>query len=229
MVYVRDEGNPDLFITLTCNAKWREFRENLFRYQKAQDRYDLVARVFKRKVDRLLDFFVKGRGFGKVKCYVYAIEWQKRGLPHVHLLIWFRNRIRPEQIDQFVCAEIPDPVTDPVLYGIVTKHMVHGPCGAGFPNSPCMDGQNCTKRYPRPFCNQTVQDGEGYPRYRRRSPRDGGHTKAIHKRRNKVRYVLDNWNIVPYNPTLCRMFDAHVNVEFVHSVKVSIFGLSISF
>ena len=46
---------------------------------------------------------------------MYSIEWQKRGLPHAHILIWLVKRIQPDQIDYIICAEIPDPETDPDL------------------------------------------------------------------------------------------------------------------
>ena len=56
------------------------------------------------------------------------IEFQKRCLPHIHLLVWLKNTIRPDDIDNFVSAEIPDPDTDQELHQMVLKHMIHGPC-----------------------------------------------------------------------------------------------------
>ncbi|GFW80473.1 helitron_like_N domain-containing protein [Trichonephila clavipes] len=38
---VRDFGKPDLFLTFTCNPKWKEIKDNLF-----PDHPDLVARIF---------------------------------------------------------------------------------------------------------------------------------------------------------------------------------------
>ncbi|GBP03678.1 hypothetical protein EVAR_2424_1 [Eumeta japonica] len=70
---------------------------------------------------------------------MYTIEWQKRGLPHVHLLVWLVNKIRPNQIDSVISAELPVKEEDPVLFKIVNKHMVHGPCGALNRNSPLHD------------------------------------------------------------------------------------------
>ncbi len=51
MAIVRKLGKPDLFITITCNPKWREIQEQLLPGQAALDRPDLVDRVFKLKVD----------------------------------------------------------------------------------------------------------------------------------------------------------------------------------
>ncbi|GBP29212.1 ATP-dependent DNA helicase pif1 [Eumeta japonica] len=81
---------------------------------------------------------------------MYSVEWQKRGLPHAHILIWLLNKLHSNEVDDIISAEIPDPVTDPRLHDIVTTQMVHGPCGALNPLSPCMADGKCTKRYPRP-------------------------------------------------------------------------------
>lgn len=38
-----------------------------------------------------------------------AAKWQKRGLPHAHLLIWLCTKINATAIDRIISAEIPDP------------------------------------------------------------------------------------------------------------------------
>ena len=87
MAYVRRMGRADLFITFTTNPKWTEIIENLLAGQDPQDRPDIVARVFRQKIKKLMDFLKKG-GFGKLRAYLYSIEYQKRGLPHAHILTW---------------------------------------------------------------------------------------------------------------------------------------------
>ncbi|GFY35468.1 ATP-dependent DNA helicase [Trichonephila clavipes] len=44
----------------------------------------------------------------------------------------------PNLVDEVISAEIPNPETDQKLYDTVTKNMIHGPCGALNPSSPCM-------------------------------------------------------------------------------------------
>ncbi|GBP46227.1 hypothetical protein EVAR_82226_1 [Eumeta japonica] len=110
---------------------------------------------------------------------MYSVEWQKRGLPHAHILIWLLNKLHSNEVDDIISAEIPDPVTDPRLHDIVTTQMVHGPCGALNPLSPCMADGKCTKRYPRPLVAETVTGNDGYPVYRRRSKEDNGRTIKV--------------------------------------------------
>ncbi|GFS51571.1 helitron_like_N domain-containing protein [Trichonephila clavipes] len=77
---------------------------------------------------------------------MYSIEWHKRNLPHLHLLLWLMEKLCPTQIDEVISAEIPNPEIDRKLYDIVTKDMIHGPCGARNPSSPCMkEGKNVPK------------------------------------------------------------------------------------
>ncbi|GBP16800.1 ATP-dependent DNA helicase pif1 [Eumeta japonica] len=148
---------------------------------------------------------------------MYSVEWQKRGLPHAHILIWLLNKLHSNEVDDIISAEIPDPVTDPRLHDIVTTQMVHGPCGALNPLSPCMADGKCTKRYPRPLVAETVTGNDGYPVYRRRSKEDNGRTIKVKVQNQEIE--IGNEFIVPYCPLLSRIFETHANVESCHSAK----------
>lgn len=83
---------------------------------------------------------------------MYVVEFQKHGLPHVHMLIWLDNASREKlksNVDNFVSAEIPDPFTDPVGYAAVKSFMMHGPCGMEFPKCACMQKNKCSRHYPK--------------------------------------------------------------------------------
>lgn len=95
--------------------------------------------------------------------------------------------------------------------------MIHGPCGAIDPQSPCMVDGKCPKRYPRNLTNETITGNDGYPLYRRRSPDDGGKTITVKVNGND--FVVDNSWIVPYSSLLSKTFKAHCNVEYCNSVK----------
>lgn len=71
MAICRWTGYPDLFITFTCNPKWPELTTFLDTLnQKAEDRPDLVSRIFKIKLDKLIREIKKGRIFGKTRAGV---------------------------------------------------------------------------------------------------------------------------------------------------------------
>ncbi|XP_075125698.1 uncharacterized protein LOC142198565 [Leptodactylus fuscus] len=217
--YVRNYGRPDLFITFTCNSTWPEITRELMPGQQATDRHDLIARVFKIKVQKLVALLTKGQIFGETQCFMYSIEWQKRGLPHVHLLLWLKKKLRPNQIDDIISAEIPNANIDRQLYDTVVKNMIHGPCGALNMSSPCMKDRKCTKKYPRPLLKDTQTNENGYPLYRRRAPDDGGHTTTLTIRGTTQNVTVDNKWVVPYSPLLTKIFNAHINVEFCNSVQ----------
>ena len=87
MAICREYHNPDFFITMTCNRHWEEIKQELRKGESAKDRPDLVARVFKQKKDQLLKDINSSKVFGKVPAVLWVIEFQKWGLPHVHILV----------------------------------------------------------------------------------------------------------------------------------------------
>lgn len=215
MAICRTYGNPDIFMTFTCNPKWKEIQEALKKIpgQKSEDRPDLAARVFKIKVDRLMKYLRKKNYFGRMLAGLYTIEFQKRGLPHAHILIWLHENDRhptPEQIDKIISARIPDFNVDPNGFRVVSQFMVHGPCGEAQPNSPCMVDGKCSKHFPKKFSEYTTVDEEGFPIYKR--PDDGSFVV-----RNGVK--LDNRYVVPHNLDLVVKFDAHINVEWCNKAR----------
>lgn len=152
--------------------------------------------------------------FGKTIAHFKVIEFQKRGLPHAHILLILDPSCRPRcprDYDQIVSAEIPDPDLHPAAYETVTRLMMHGPCGETFPQAPCMVNGRCSKGYPRDFIEETNDAISGYPNYRR--PNNG--------RRYRVSssVYLDNRWVVPYNIVLCTKYNAHINVEICSTIN----------
>ena len=78
---------PDLFLTMTANPKWPEITQNLFPGQIATDCPDIVSQVFEQKKKALIKLIDKGF-FGAIVAHIHTIEFEKRGLPHIHLLIF---------------------------------------------------------------------------------------------------------------------------------------------
>ena len=101
---------------------------------------------------------------------LYVVEFQKRGLPHIHSLVWLKadtDDPTPSTINSYISAEIPDFREDALGYALVEEFMVHGPCGHYNPQSPCMKDGVCSKHYPKEFNEETTIDGLGFPVYRR--------------------------------------------------------------
>ncbi|KAI7944195.1 hypothetical protein MJO28_011723, partial [Puccinia striiformis f. sp. tritici] len=158
MALVQTMGKPNLFITVTCNPEWTEIRNNLLPGQSAQDRPDMVTRVFNARLKKICDELYKDGIFGKTVGRTHVIEFQKRGLPHAHILVILESRYIPrttEDIDQIVRAEIPNQTTEPYLYQAVSRHMIHGPCEPYNTNAPCMVNGVCSKKFPKAFCPET--------------------------------------------------------------------------
>ncbi|XP_065664680.1 uncharacterized protein LOC136086314 [Hydra vulgaris] len=95
--------------------------------QTANDRPDLVNRVFKLKFNNLLNDIFK-HAFREVVTYVHVIEFLIRGLPHVHNLLHFANDDKLEtahDINNLISAEVPGPIVNRDLYNVVKTCMIH--------------------------------------------------------------------------------------------------------
>src|SRR5439155_27208386 len=96
MAIVRVFGKPDLFITITCNPKWPEIQNALLSGQTAQDRSELISCVFNMKLKAIFKDILKENIFGNVLAYLYTIEFQKRELPHAHVLFILAHPYKPK-------------------------------------------------------------------------------------------------------------------------------------
>ena len=179
------------------------------------DRPDLICRVFKMKFDEFMKDLTKGNVFGNITAHIHVIEFQKRGLPHAHILPILSSEDRPrttDDYDKFVCAMLPDKVVNPILYKNVTSFMLHGPCGALHPNSPCMKDGKCKFGYPKPFANETTEPTKK--------------VNLLYKREDDERtfvnedtgFEYDNRNVVPYNEYLIQKYQCHINVEICSNI-----------
>ncbi|GJR50095.1 DNA helicase [Tanacetum coccineum] len=174
----------------------------------ASDRADVVCWVFEQKIQALIAFLKEERIFGDVTGVLYTVEFQKRGLPQCHTLLWVdsASRIRiAEDVDRFISVELPDPRIDLEGYSVVSELMMHGPCGAVSLKDPCMKGDKCSKNFPKTFNQKTFFDENGHVHYRRRDT-------SVSATRNK--FQLDNSYVVLYNRDLLLAFRAHINVEY---------------
>ncbi|XP_074374440.1 uncharacterized protein LOC141714843 [Apium graveolens] len=211
----RTLGHPSLFLTMTTNTKWPEIQRILKHMPGVDvaDAPDVVARIFKMKVDQLMDMIKKKNCFGRCIGVMHVIEFQKRGLPHTHILIWLHHDDRPkttEQIDKMVSAEISDPEIDPVGYNVMSNYMIHRSCGPDYTKSLCMVKGNFIKHFPKRYNSHTFFNECGFPIYKRRRTGITINKKGVN---------LDNRFVVPFNRDLLVHFQCHMNLEICNNSR----------
>ncbi|KAK4381611.1 hypothetical protein Sango_2950800 [Sesamum angolense] len=106
MAICRTIGTPDFFITFTCNPNWPKISQVLQRLpgQRTEDRPYIIARIFRMKHKQLMKLLREKKFFGDV----LAADQDKP--------------VTPEDIDEFICAEIPNKNVDPLAYETVERH-----------------------------------------------------------------------------------------------------------
>ena len=143
------QGELGDFSELDWNAKCDILRSNPI----------TVMRMFEKRVDALMSNLIlsPAQPIGEVEDYFYRVEFQARGSPHIHMLVWIKNAPVFEKdsdstvcsfIDRYITCTMPDPATDPELNKIVSEVQVHSrnhsksckkgnvACRFGFPRLP---------------------------------------------------------------------------------------------
>jgi len=156
---------------------------------------------------------------GRCDGYLSVREFQKRGIPHVHNIIFLHKddaQRSAQEYGRWIFAEIP-PETAPALQKLVLETNIHGPCGTQNRTSPCMKDGKCSKFYPKTFVLSTT-DGDGsYPENRRRSPEAECQTATV-SRAGRTFTVENSW-VMLYLPQQTLQLSCHVNVEIVSGVS----------
>ena len=162
---------------------------------------------------------------------MYTIEFKKRGLPHMHLLLIMNPEDRihnPEEIDDLISAEIPN-TDDPELREFVLKWMIHNPCGVDLnPDATCMVNKNgklqCRFGFPFHFKEVTSLVDDEKTKYRCRydtkldqnNREEFLHELAVYRKdKDNRRVTRDNRHVATYNGYLLKKFKCHINVEYV--------------
>ena len=218
---VRELGRPSMFVTMTCNPRWPEIVNALPGNGRAEDHPVIVARVFKLKLKELMQDLLERHVLGKVVAIISVIEFQYRGLPHVHILLILSaedSHMNVDVIDEVCCAEIPPDDGSPERAELRTKilaHMIHNDCEANPRACMCCErAGRCRWGFPKPHAPATTwTEGELYPRLRRRAPAPGDLPIMQGNRR------LDNRWVATYNAWLLNKYDCHLNVEVCASIE----------
>ena len=124
---------------------------------------------------------LKNHVFGRYTGYIYIIEYQKRGLPHIYLLLFLRRDaifLTPNLVNEVICVELLDLLWDLTgeLIAVVTSQISHGLYSLNNnPKAPYI-ARNipivllaCQKRFPKVFMAIIIIRENKYPEYRRRN------------------------------------------------------------
>ncbi len=157
MAFLRNLGEPTWFITLSArDLEWPDMINALLyakhsnyskrslnkfvsqvsnldfkaRSKLLHDHPVVAARQFSRRFNALMKYLKKNDKIlgGKIIDYWYRVEFQKRGSPHIHMLVWIKDAPAfntPEGvqfIDNICTCNIP---TDPKLRDLVLKLQTH--------------------------------------------------------------------------------------------------------
>lgn len=192
---VEKYGNPNLFITMSFNPYWT----------KTDLTPRLVNDTFEKNLKTLLDDLKNGIPFGAIKAYFYTIEFQKNGRPHAHILVILKDKwTTPGQVNNYICAEIPDKNTDSEFYETFKNlsTMIHI-CDA---NPKCGEGKcGSFDPYPKKFkCPTEICDG--------------GYHRCCHSPSIEIKgKSYGSSYVVAYNRELLLKFNTGINVELVVS------------
>ncbi len=224
MILVRYFDKSDLFVIFTVNPRWKETTDTLFLNQIYTDRPDIIVRVFRTRLKRLIYLIRIGAAFGPYRAYIYTIEYQKRGLSYTYIIVFIHAGhvfFKLEYINNLIRVKFFNRQLNPdkSLTVIIKQTLIYG-----FYNPLNLislyiikkylnDSLICIKRFPREFNKTIIINADGYPIYRRRRIIDN---KIIIQGPNSR---FNNYQIVSYNPFLIYFFKIHINVEVCITIK----------
>lgn len=202
----RQYGDPDLMLTLTFVNNWPEInnirgslqeeigRRLDMRFCPVEELMVWRSRFHDVK-EHDFSFLTTALGFGTVKHHCWRLEFQARGAPHVHALLWLDSPLSLETISAVMSANIP-PDSAPALRSMVIGNMTHNcnlwRCKRGDPS------QNCRYGFPQQVCATTHITDSG--------------SVAL------PRSDRDRW-IVDYSPGLLFKWSGHAHVHILKTVE----------
>ena len=143
---LREWGSPTLFLTFSCaEYECPEIANYLKKVNQVPESYPVgmlcceypisASRKFSLKFHSMFNTVIlKGQVLGKVDHYFFKKEYQTRGAPHYHVVLWLQDApvIGKDQanqvldwIQQRITCRIPEEKTNPELNRLVTRYQMH--------------------------------------------------------------------------------------------------------
>ena len=176
---IREWNSPTLFLTLSCaEYESTDITTYLKKINKVSSSYDIgklctedpisVSRKFSLNFHAFFHTVImKGAVLGTVDHFYWKKEYQARGAPHYHILLWIRDapvigQDDPDEvlswIQKRITCHIPDEKTNADLHRLVTRYQMHKcsayckrkrKCGSTFIT-------RCRFGFPRQVCESAV-------------------------------------------------------------------------
>ena len=190
-------GPPTFFLTITMNPYWVELR-SLSRNKSIYSDSAIISLVFRQKLKTIINFINTRKIFGEVKAYVWRIEYQKRGLPHAHILFWTDfDTSNLQDVDKIENVRYPlvspflnDTLMINDLTELINMYQIHSH------SSRCKTKEGkCQFNYPQPISEKT---------------KIVNHRYIFARGENEVM-------IVPHNPILLTYLRSHHCLEIISS------------
>ncbi|XP_054706995.1 uncharacterized protein LOC129216803 [Uloborus diversus] len=215
-------GPPTYFVTFSCNdLHWTDMKKallivddrsdedpndlDIISTQRLIEQYPvIVSRHFMVRVNALMKLILRNNKIlgGKVNDFWWRVEFQNRGSPHLHMIIWIENHPSfetPEgilKLDEVLTCELP-PVDDE-LYEIVKKCQIHHHTHTCEKNN----SDTCRFNFPRKVCTETRIIAHTSDEF----IRNGGRICLL-KRRPKESYVNN------YNKSLLLIWKGNMDIQ----------------
>ena len=180
---IRQLGIPTFFVTFSAaDRRWIEIDNAILISQGKQpmseeqhknmtweQHCDIImsnpvaaARMFQQRVHTFINDVIMSEAnpIGKVRDFYYRTEFQQRGWPHIHMVVWVENAPRYNEesedeviefIDKYISCEVP-PESDEELHEIVTSVQTHS---KNHTKSCRKGGKVCRYNFPKPPSNRT--------------------------------------------------------------------------
>ncbi|XP_047025515.1 uncharacterized protein LOC124634135 [Helicoverpa zea] len=218
---VRTLGPPTWFMTFSCNdLNWPDMTKALLiaegrdvneaesltfpeRLQLVQKHPVVVSRQFTVRVNALMRFLKRDPDClgGPVVDFWYRIEFQNRGSPHLHMLVWcdnipdFMTNEGIEVIERVVsCSLMPD---DPVLKTLIEDVQTHKHTATCYKNR---NDRYCRFGFPRPAHETTICLGPD-------------EVLSNNGRFCCLKRTADETMVNNYNPTLLSLWKGNIDVQ----------------
>ena len=223
---IREWGSPTLFLTFSC-AEYEspDITEFLRKVNNVPSNYNIgklctedpisVSRKFSLKFHAFFrKVILNGEVLGKVDHFYWKKEYQARGAPHYHVLVWIRDAPVIGQddpgkvlgwIQERITSHIPDKNSSPELYRLVTRYQLHKCSSYCKRRRKCPNNTfitRCRFGFPRQVCDNTKLNP----------------VQESLKSRNRI-YQLTRTDsevrVNDYNPLLLLLWKANIDVQFV--------------